>query len=254
MSQGTTRERNRAVAGLSTVSSGGWWRYAVSLLLGDRDPQKRQSHLNFLFVLLPLWASAAATFTVPTKEISDGTGSIDILGLYKIAVRLVICGVLGLILLRTCFRGTRTAQHMRTILVRNWAWGAFVAWSFLSVFWSPLRVVSGGQVVGLIALSLLMLEIARRTYTCGMRDTAAMYRFVQLLIRNVIWMLFLCSAVVVSMHIYRPEWSGLDRLLTENGYTGLAHPTAAGATASIGVALLWLAHMIGVVRVHWALR
>jgi O-antigen ligase len=172
------------------------------------------------------------SFSAPGREAPSSAGALDAIALVKVAARLGALCVLGLAITRS-----RHLPRTRVVAQCLWPLGLFVGWSLLSAFWSPLTSVSLGQVGGLLAQVMLAFVVALRC--TGPQDWS------KVLCHLSIAMLAFSVAVLIA-HGISPEASGLDREIGwDDGSAGFVHPTAAGATASLGmvtliaVRLLW---------------
>src|SRR5262245_25453120 len=97
------------------------------------------------------WLLGLAWITLPGRGGPDGIESLDILAIFKVAVR---CGTffgLSLTLLANWSRPRR-----KLVVACVWPLALFAIWAIVTAIWSPLRAVSVGQVLGLIDLSLLV--------------------------------------------------------------------------------------------------
>ena len=73
---------------------------------------------------------------------------------------------------------------------------------------------------------------------------------VSLILKHLNWGLLASSLVVLIAYAIDPTVSGLNRSRIHSGGDGMIHPTAAGATASLGLLLPVLCHFIG--KIRWA--
>ena len=170
-------------------------------------------------------------FQLPGREGPETVGAVDTVALLKMAVRL---GTSLLLLGVLCANW----QHpRRPLVVATLApLGLFVLWAISSASWSALKTVSLGQVLGLLDLYLIAATIA--LLWRGPQDTS---RILCVLVCST----FVFSSILVVADTVSHDISGLNRedWSDVEGSTGIVHPTTAGATASIGLALLlgcWL--------------
>lgn len=176
------------------------------------------------WVLLSLWMLCLLTFSLPGRSSSDAVQSVDILGIAKVLVRLGVLGTGCLVLSRYLGRlRTFPAVASYTCLV------PFLIWAGVSTAWSPLRSISIGQYLGLIALFAYAAIVST---VAVKRETRA------LILKHLNGALFICSLVVLIAYFIDSRASGLDRSALLENQLGLVHPTAAGATASLGMVLL----------------
>ncbi|MEL6897652.1 MAG: hypothetical protein AAFP90_16250, partial [Planctomycetota bacterium] len=188
---------------------------------------------------LPLFAALLAlfSFSMPGREGPDSTGGVDLIAITKLLSRVATLGWFCIYLYLQWIR-ISTQQ-----LTRQWAtlrqcvsllmpWLLFVGWAGFSVVWSPLKIVSLGQWLGLAALIVLALVIAFReagkTVTTNRLPDLHAHLF---------WILSAYTVSILAVHLLFPSISGLDRSISVSGNNGVVHPTAAGATASLGA--LW---------------
>ncbi|MEM6776077.1 MAG: O-antigen ligase family protein [Planctomycetota bacterium] len=120
-----------------------------------------------------------------------------------------------------------------------WFW--FIGWSFVTIAWSPLTTVSFAQWLGLLALLLMAQAIRDRLRTPVCAHPGA-WTAPRLSPHSVVSCLYFItttySLAVLVVHFLAPELSGLDRSISIDGSNGLVHPTAAGATGSLGLVLV----------------
>ena len=184
------------------------------------------------FALAALWLLAVMGFTMPTEST---TASWQVLDLVKLAVLATVC-VGGAWVLMAHEKHLR----LRRVLFPLLPFYAYFGWALLSTFWSPLRSVTVFQSGGLVALLFLASAVGA---ICTQPQNVS----------RVLWHLSLVllasSAVVLMAYLINPTFSGLDRNRIHSGGDGLIHPTAAGATASLGLLLPLLCHVIG--RFSW---
>lgn len=178
-------------------------------------------------IIACIWLLTLTTFSMVGRT-PEAAGEFDAVALLKLVVRATTLGVSVLVI-----AGERREPRKHIVFNRLCPFFLFLAWSAISVVWSPMKGFSLGQVSSLLALVLLSTAIGcswRRS-----RDTS------QYLFHISIAML-LYSAVVVAIAWVDFDASGLNH---RAGVRGLVHPTAAGATPSLGLliifasALLW---------------
>ncbi|MCC9608053.1 O-antigen ligase family protein [Blastopirellula sp. JC732] len=180
------------------------------------------------FPIVSIWALGLLCFSLPGRLSPEGVSSVDLIAVGKLGARALIVLVAAWILIqrKLDFRAGAPIWAMTPLLF-------WLGWSVLSVFWSPLLIVSVGQVCGMAAILLLAAVIG-----CG--PASALPNFVS----HTLWMLFAASLATLLLHLVNPELSGLDRALDIPGSDGFVHPTAAGATASLGLVLGVLARFV----------
>lgn len=222
-------------------------------------------------IVVMVAALAIVTFSMPYRS----GGGIDAIGMLKFGLRLLAVVWFGaecLIVLSASFRSW-SSQHIcrlatsdrsrdepwnlcslfaRWLLSGVWRppilfpWICFAAWSTLTIIWSPLKVFSFGQWIGLLALLLLSQSIATRfrpgfhrkasRSASGVRDWRFMLFAMQII-------LSIYCVMIVAGYCISPEASGLQREVLYAGVAGLVHPTAAGATSALAIltgSLVWL--------------
>jgi O-antigen ligase len=176
-------------------------------------------------VLACVWVLLLVTFSLPGREGPNSLASLDFVALLKVGTRAGAIGVLFLSLARWWGH-----PRLRAAARLLWPLGAFAAWGMLSTSWSPLRAVSFGQAVSLVAQIAVVFAIA-----CFWRDRADTER----LLRHLTVALLAYSAVILAVATVAFDESGLNR--DAPGYpgsNGLVHPTTAGATASLGLVMV----------------
>ncbi len=187
---------------------------------------------------LPLvccWLLMLVTFSAPGRESPRDSGGLDVIGLTKLAVRLIVVASLA--------RDIALRRNSRRRPVVAWCFtpfAAFIAWALVTTAWSPLKVISIGQWGGLLGQTLLAASIALRW--SGPHDTSTLLWHLSLALVSV-------SGVLTVVDFVSHDLSGLNRDEFEtNASNGLVHPTSAGATGSLGVV------MLVAVRVLWGWR
>lgn len=177
-------------------------------------------------VVLCLWLLVLVTFSAPGRDGPSDAGSLDVIALAKLAVRAGSVLVLGLVLL---WAPRERRDRVVGIML---PWAVYIAWAVVSVLWSALPAVTLGQSCGLMALVLL--GACCGAHWRGPDDTEALLRHLTLVL------LAFCTIILV-VDVLQPDLSGLDREATgfdDGESSGIVHPTAAGATASLGLILL----------------
>ncbi|QEF98608.1 O-Antigen ligase [Stieleria maiorica] len=178
------------------------------------------------------------TFTLPSRWEAVTIASLDPLAMVKLVILLIVFfGGTALILARI---GDRSSRAVLRPLVPFYL---FFAWAVLSLLWTPRPAVSIGQAGGLASLLVLASLVALLT-----RGQDRIESMMRLLVR----MLFVFSVFVLVVHLAFPDLSGLNRRLMMGGHSGIVHPTAAGANASLGLLACVLCLFVG--RYTWSLR
>jgi O-antigen ligase len=174
-----------------------------------------------------IWLLTLTTFSMVGRT-PEAAGEIDAVALLKLVVRAITLVVSVLIIV-----GQWAEPRTRIVCNRLCPFFLVLAWSALSGAWSPMKGFSLSQASSLLALVLLSTAIGcswRRS-----RDTSQ-YLF------HISVAMLLYSTVVVAIAWVDFDTSGLNH---RAGVRGLVHPTAAGATPSLGLliifasALLW---------------
>ncbi len=169
--------------------------------------------------LVCAWLLILVSFSFSDRDTPRTIGALDLLALAKLATRIIAFGVLGYVIARTRDR-RRFGEVMRCL----WPFGLFVAWALASTLWSPLRAVSLGQAVSLTVLWLLALCIAMLWRSP--HDTSK-------ILCSLSVAMLLYSTIMLASYIAFPKDPGLGRFSHS-----LAHPSTAGATASLGIVVL----------------
>lgn len=190
----------------------------------NRLPNQRATW-TWAIALSFAWLFALVCFSLPGRAGPDGVGSLDVVALIKVAIRFAAFAALGMALW-----SQRRQPHFLVIATCLAPLGVFAAWAIVSTLWSPLKAVSIGQVIGFVDLCLLAGCVAaswRRE-----DDTSRVMMHLNLA-------LLAFSVVILAVHAVSADLSGLNREeWTEEGSSGLVHPTTAGATSSLGLVLL----------------
>jgi O-antigen ligase len=196
-------------------------------------PSAANERLLFRFAFVALWLLPIMGFTMPTESVTDAWEPLDL-------VKLVILAIV-------CFGGA-FAMHanlghpwFRRIIDPLLTFYVFFAWALLSTLWSPLMSVTIFQCGGLAALLCFATSI-------GVISTRQ--KNVSQVLFQLCLVLLASSAVVFVAYLIDPSMSGLNRDRIHHGGDGVVHPTAAGATASLGLLLPTLCHVIG--QFAWA--
>jgi O-antigen ligase len=206
-----------------------------------------------LFVAASLLA--LVSFSLPGREVPDSASSLDFIALIKVAIRIGVVTWFGTMLLQEIYaqvlervaRGKGSpANYLFTL---KWTspilvpWMAYAGWSFLSLMWTPLKSVSAGQWLGLAAMLLfaqvIYMRTSQKSRSSGSTDRSQNHIVLpwHLIISQIGWVLFFYSLFVLIIHLVAPQHSGLDRDIFQKGNDGVVQPTAAGATASLGLVL-----------------
>ncbi|PAY18426.1 hypothetical protein CKO51_16390 [Rhodopirellula sp. SM50] len=185
-----------------------------------------------------IWALPILTFTIPSRLEPSTYASLDALAIVKLLILLVVFfGGSAAILAR--IRDAKTQSVLRPLF----PFYLYFAWAMLSVLWTPRPAISVGQAGGLASLlvlaSLIALVVTRQDRT-------------ESLMRMLGQMLLAFSIFVIAIQFFVPDLSGLNRRLMMGGNSGIVHPTAAGANASIGLLICMLCLFVG--KYRWALR
>lgn len=198
-----------------------------------------------LDIVLAAALLALVSFSLPGRESPDSAGGLDWIALAKFAIRLgVIVWFGGYCCWQLMNLGavSRHRQIARGALPNRYAsllvpWFAFTAWSGVTIVWSPLKSVSAGQWLGLLALVIFAQAIALRYRPAFETPSSVSQRTWTGLVVQLYWILWLYSVLLLGVHTVAPELSGLDRSIQLAGNNGFIHPTAAGATSSLGIVL-----------------
>lgn len=180
-----------------------------------------------------LWLLTLITFSAPGREGPAATGSLDLIGLAKLAVRGVTLVTLPYYLFRHW-----TLPRRRVVTWCLLPFGLYLGWAIVSVAWSALKPVSLGQAGGLAALLLLTASVG--VGWSGPASTERLLRHLSLALLGV-------SAIILAAHLIDRDLSGLNRENfsdIENASAGIVHPTSAGATASLGLVILVAARLL----------
>jgi len=166
------------------------------------------------------------TFQAPGRESAGSVDALDPIALMKVGSRGALVAVLAILLLRL-WRHSRRPAVMRCFLPLS----MFVLWSLVSTLWSPLKAVSLGQSSSLLLLVLLAAVLA--VPRSGPLETSAV-------LFHLSSGLLVANAALLGIHLVAPEASGLGHgaLADSVGAGGFIHPTAASATAGVGIVLL----------------
>jgi len=119
--------------------------------------QQLKSEQFFVVVtMLAAWAALAFVFSLPDRDEPLTVGGLDLLGLGKIVSR-----VGGLVFLMAVNLMMVRQIRIRVVVFYMAGFIAFFCWSVVTMTWSALPAVSGGQLISLAVLMLLGATIAR---------------------------------------------------------------------------------------------
>ena len=182
--------------------------------------------------LVAMWLMTLVVFSVPNRQTPEGLSDLDPIAAAKVLAGLVARAILAYALLRT-WRGTRRQRLAAWALVPL---GLYTDLAIISTAWSPLKAVSLGQAGGLLVMYLLMATLAMSCRT--EEDTEVVLKHLAGALALV------CTIVLLATVLISPTFSGLNRdPRAWEGSLGLLHPTATGATTSLGLIVLigsWL--------------
>lgn len=184
-----------------------------------RSQQKAPAHESSMvfWVSVIVWLTVFATFSIPGRD-QLAEGEIDIVAKVKILVRAISIVVLGWFAF-SHFRGRQTQRIVFSFL----PWIVFALWAILSTLWSPMRGITLGQAGGQVALILLSICIA-----ISFRRGAEMYLF-----QAVIALACYCAIYGVGSLLFP---GSID--LSRSSNLQIVHPSAVGATASLGLVMM----------------
>jgi len=181
---------------------------------------------------VPAWAALMAwvSFSLPGREGPASANGLDIIAVAKLMIRVAALGWFGLLIYWRAYV-LNAGVTRRLISVPLLPYFIYVLWAGLSTAWSPLKVVTVGQWLGLVALLLMAQVIAYRVQDKGRVITWPA------VLESTAWILAGYSTFVLIIHLLAPGMSGLNRSISLEGHNGMFHPTAVGAAASLG--LVW---------------
>ena len=172
-------------------------------------------------------------FTMPTET---STSSWQVLDLIKLVILAVVC--FGGAFTLHANLGHRQFWRIVDPLLPFYC---YFAWALLSTLWSPLKSVTIFQCGGLAAMLCFATSVGM--LGSGKANTSR-------ILLHLCLVLLASSSLVLLAYLIDPTMSGLDRGRIHTGGEGLIHPTAAGATASLGLLIPILCHTIG--KFSWA--
>lgn len=200
---------------------------ADALLVGDGSQvlkQQLKSEQFFVVVtMLAAWAALAFVFSLPDRDEPLTVGGLDLLGLGKIVSR-----VGGLVFLMAVNLMMVRQIRIRVVVFYMAGFIAFFCWSVVTMTWSALPAVSGGQLISLAVLMLLGATIARAVES----DHGA---------RLVLSLLSLLLATRALAMVLLYVAIGAESVSRE--HDSYFHSTDAAETASIGIIVLATAMM-----------
>ena len=196
-------------------------------LVGDASQalkQQLKSEQFFVIVtMMAAWAALAFVFSLPDRDEPLTVGGLDLLGLGKIVSR-----VGGLIFLMAVNLMMVRQTRIRVVVFYMLGFIAFFCWSMVTMTWSALPAVSGGQLISLAVLMLLGATIARAVES----DHGA---------RMVLFLLSLLLATRALAMVLLYFAIGAESVSRE--HDSFFHSTDAAETASIGIIVLATAKM-----------
>ncbi len=207
--------------------SGGTARNADGFLVDDTNQvlkQQLKSEQFFVIVsMLAAWVMLAFVFSLPDRDEPLTVGGLDLLGLGKIISRIG-----GLIFLMAVNLMMVRQMRIRVVVFYMSGFIAFFGWSVVTMTWSALPAVSGGQLISLAGLMLLGATIARAV------ESNHGARLVLSLLS-----LLLATRALVMVLLYTAI--GAESVSRE--HDSFFHSTDAAETASIGIVVLAISMM-----------
>ena len=182
-------------------------------------------------VLISMWLMMLIIFSAPNRTSPTGLGDLDLIAIAKVLARVTSMALLSFGIWRIAWRH----PHHRLAVWCMTPLGAFVLLAIISTVWSPLKAQTLGQAAGLLVVYLMAVALAL---------VATDEWQTEVVLRHLTIGLFLISLALFCADLVSHDLSGLNRD-PENwdGALGILHPTASGATASLGLVLLvacWL--------------
>lgn len=164
------------------------------------------------------------TFSAPEDWKAGDYGTQSILPpaqitLLKLVTRLGAAAILTLLVVVTCRR-----QNSGAIFVKFIPLFLFLAWSIVSVFWSPLKTTSLQQLFS-IAIGILVAFAVSLNYEPRRSISHLFFHLTSALT-------VLCAGLIL-LAIFFPQYGALTKKAS-----GLFHSTAAGASASLAIILI----------------
>lgn len=185
------------------------------------------------FVVVMVWLLPIMAFTMPTESLVSQWQPLDTV---KLLVLAMAC-VGGSMLLWT----NRDQSRLWTVIDPLIGLYIFLAYTIASATWSPLpsvTIAQSGSLTAMLFLTTIVAMISDRRQWVGE------------VLKHLSRSFLVFSGIVLVAYLIDPEASGLDRHRIHSGGNGLIHPTASGATASLGLLLVFLCHIVG--RYRWA--
>ncbi len=186
----------------------------------SRDDRNTKLGVTREFVTMPsvllfvAWVLILFTFSMPDRF--NGHVSLDVIAKLKVATRAISFAVLAVMLLWqwTSVKGASVIHCLLPL-------GLFAVWGFISVVWSPLKMVSIGQIVSFSVLLLLAANVA--LYWSTQACTSRVFLHLSLV-------LLAFSTALTLARIFLPDiGSGI------RSDDSLVLATMAGANASLGI-------------------
>ncbi len=176
---------------------------------------------DFNVLLLICWLLGLACFSIPGRGGPLEMSAVDPIALAKIFIRGGSVMVLAAIILRQ-------QDHLRSgaALVRMTPLLLFAFWCVASTLWSPLKAVTVGHAVEVLAGALLATVIA---IFCASEDCR----------ERLFFHLFL-SSMVLSLAILVLEWRVI---LARERPAGYVHPNTLGAVSGVALVILLAARL-----------
>ncbi len=192
----------------------------------------------YVFAVVVMYLVPIMTFTIPGEDAPSGKTFLDPLAMVKAAIlAFQLFGAAALLY------ANRSDPRFRFAALTLSGMLLYAAWSVFSTLWSPLKALTLGQSAGLLALLLHSVIVAASC--CKATHTSR-------ILRQLCYSLIAFAAFTLTFHAFNPVDSGLDRTVLHQGGDGLVHPTAAGATGSLGLLLACLSFVL--FRFPWAGR
>jgi len=186
--------------------------------------QKLKTEQFFVIVtMMAAWAALAFVFSLPDRDEPLSVGGLDLLGLGKIVSR-----VGGLVFLLAVNLMMVRQIRIRIVVFYMLGFIAFFCWSVVTMTWSALPAVSGGQLISLAVLMLIGATIARAVESD--RGVRMVLFLLSLLLATRALVMVLLYVVIGAVSVSREHDS-------------FFHSTDAAETASIGIIVLATAKM-----------
>ena len=178
-------------------------------------------------VLAACWILALAAYNPPERSGALTLAGLDWIALFKVASRVIACGLLALVLFRAADRGRRLLVF-RSLL----PWALFSSWAVASTLWSPLKTFTLGHSLELVILLLLAMAVAYHAREEGFLSSLAL---------NLVLIVFVVVSASLALFLLDPS-GGIESQVQRP--FNLGHPNDIAASSGLCLLILMLVNLL----------